>query len=175
MSIPNTTPSNRNFLSSLKFRFIINKAPMTTYFAQSVHVPGMVISNIEFQNPFIQIPYSGEHIEFDSHLELNFLIDEDMKNYLEIHNWLISLGFPDDFSQYAEIATDKSNPLNGVKSDVTIMVLDSKENEIFNIIFSDAFPTSISGINFDAKSEDVEYIQATATFRFARYYIVKSN
>jgi hypothetical protein len=40
-------------------------------------------------------------------------------------------------------------------------------------VFKDAFPTNVSGVDFTTTDEDVDYIQATATFRYTTYDITK--
>ena len=44
------------------------------------------------------IPRPGEVIEFED-LTLQFYVDEELKNYLEIQQWIRGLGFPDDIQE----------------------------------------------------------------------------
>ena len=43
--------------------------------------------------------------------KLRFLVDEDLENYMEIHNWMTGLGFPYSLEQYKELR-DNSNAYN---------------------------------------------------------------
>ena len=42
-------------------------------------------------------------------------------------------------------------------------------NGNFEILFHDLFPTSISEIQFDSTLSDIDYLTATATFRYLLY------
>ena len=48
------------------------------------------------ENLFIRIPVPGDKLAFSL---LSFSIDEDMKNFKEIYDWLIGLGYPDNFER----------------------------------------------------------------------------
>ena len=45
------------------------------------------------------IPVPGDTIEFGD-LQLRFLIDEDLGNYMEIQKWIRGLGFPESLNQF---------------------------------------------------------------------------
>ena len=102
MSVIDNTPANKNFLSPLNFRFQIKKAPHVNFFIQKVNIPSIALPNPTVSNPFVNIPYPGEHLRYGD-LEISFKVDEDLQNYLEIHNWLVSLGKPENFDQYKQI------------------------------------------------------------------------
>ena len=82
---------NRNFLSPIGFKFVLSDFPKVTYFAQSANIPGISINQVE------QPTVMGRTIPWDSHglnyepLNLQFLIDEDLENYLILHNWMRGL------------------------------------------------------------------------------------
>jgi hypothetical protein len=39
--------------------------------------------------------------------------------------------------------------------------------------FKDAFPVSLSGVDFNAQATDVEYLQADVSFRYNEFVIIK--
>jgi hypothetical protein len=170
MSALDNQPENVNFLSPLGFKFQVKKLPITNFFIQQVSFPGLSINPVDFPNPFVKIPISGEHIDFDD-LQISFKIDEDMRNYIELHNWLRGLGFPDDYSQYEQLENQPKMSGMGLVSDVSLLILSSSKNPTFDIVFRDAFPISLSGFTFDTTLQDVNYIEATATFRYTSYSI----
>ena len=91
---------NRNFLSPIGFKFVLAKYPKVAFFAQSANIPSM---NLGIQNqptPFRSLPLEG-FMEYDP-LTLSFLVDEDLENYLILHNWLRALGTPDSTTERAE-------------------------------------------------------------------------
>ena len=37
---------------------------------------------------------------------LRFLVDENMENYMSVHNWLTGLGFPETAQQFRDLTTN---------------------------------------------------------------------
>lgn len=172
MSIRDTQPQNRNFLSPLNFSFKIKKLPNVNFFSQRANVPGFNLSEVESPNPFVNIPYPGDHIKFEP-LIVSFKVDEDLQNYLEISNWLRALGKPENFGQYASIEANPSWTGNGIYSDASLLILDSDKNPNYSANFIDVFPTSITSLNFNTIDTTVNYIEATATFKYTYFDISK--
>jgi len=156
MSVINE-PTNKNFLSPLGFDFKIKKLPVTNFFVT------LSIGVVETPNPFVKLPLPGDKIQFGD-LQVTFKIDEDMKNYKEIFDWIIGLGFPENYDQYANI---KRKPAGeGVYSDATLTVLTSAMNPNVEFGFRNVFPYNISSLDFTTQSADVEYLEATVGFRY---------
>ncbi len=172
MSALDNIPDNKNFLSAFGFKFQIKKTPNLNFFVQSVNIPGISLVPLESPNPFVKIPYSGDHIDF-SNISLTFKVDEDLENYLEIHNWIRQLGFPEDFSQYKQIAAQPLTSGLGIVSDISIMILSSSRNPKFEVVFKDAFPVSLSDLTFNTTNPDVDYIEATAAFSYTSFNVEK--
>jgi len=172
MSAIDNTPTNHNFLSPLNFKFQIKKAPHVNFFIQKVNLPGISTGNLQLPNPLVKIPYSSEHIEFEN-LEITFKVDEDLQNYLEIHDWLYGLGKPEDFQQYYDISSKQSYTGDGIYSDISVSILTSTKTANYEVVYVDAFPIKLSGINFNTTDSSVDYIEAAATFRYTYYTIQK--
>ena len=88
-------------------------------------------------------------------LNLRFAIDEDMKNYTEIYNWL------------------KENTEKHEVSDMILSVMTSHNIVNKQFQFKNAFPISLSGVDFNVQSNDVEYAQADVSFRYDEFLIIK--
>lgn len=162
---------NDNFLSPTGSRFWIRKSPMMNFFCQQSAIPGVSMAPAVSSNPFVEIPYPGEHLLYDE-LPITFKVDEDLANYLEIHDWLRSLGKPEDFGEYSRLADLPQYTGLGIKSDALLLILDSKKNPNFQVIFKDTFPISLSKLEFTHTSADVEYVTATAQFRYTDFEIL---
>lgn len=169
MSATDRQLANRNFLSPLGFKFILQKAPAVEYFIQTINIPSIALGTANVPTPFVRLPMAGDHLEFGE-LSVSFKIDEDMKNYLEIYNWLKGIGFPDSFDQYKAIANTATN--DGIYSDATLIVLTSSKNPNMEIRFKNMFPVSLDPVQFDTTQTDVEYVSTTATFKYQSFDIV---
>lgn len=172
MTAIDSTPTNRNFLSPLNFKFTIKKAPHVNFFIQKVTLPQILLRSPETNNPFVKIPQTGDHIDY-SDLEIIFKVDENLQNYLEVHNWIKALGFPKDFTEYKEIQDKVSWTGDGIFSDISLMMLSSTKSANYEAVFIDAYPVTLSGLTFNTTDSDVNYIEATAGFKYTYYDINK--
>ena len=170
MSALDHQPTNNNFLSPFNFKFQIKKTPNLNFFVQTVNIPGISIPPVDQHNPLVAIPHSGDHIMYDEIL-MSFKVDEDLANYLEIHNWIRALGFPERYAEYRALSKLAQTSGLGIKSDISLLVLNSNQVPKFNVVFKDAFPIQLSSIIFDTTQEDLMYIDASATFRYRNYDI----
>lgn len=164
-----STPDNKNLLSQLEFRLVINKIPHVSFFAQDVNIPGISAGAPEMPTPFKDMPISPDRYTWED-FQITFKVDEDMRNYMEIINWIEGIGFPDRFEQRAAIErAGRRVRGEGVYSDGTLLILNSSMNYNIEVQFTDMFPVSVSGIQFDTTGPVIDYIEATATFKYLRY------
>jgi hypothetical protein len=170
MTALENTPTNPNFLSPLNFKFSIKRAPHVNFFVQKINLPSISLPTIDSPTPFVKIPQPGEHLDY-ADLTLSFRVDENLQNYLEIHNWIRALGKPKDFSEYKALAQNPNYTGDGLRSDLTLMILSSAKNPNYEIVFTDAYPYDISELSFDTTKSDVEFIEATATFKYILFEI----
>ena len=173
MSAIDDTPQNLNYLSQLNFKFLIKKAPNVNFFIQKVSTPRILLKEVNTPNPFVKIPYPGEHLDY-ANLDLTSIIDEKLQNYLEIHNWIRALGKPTDYSEYAKIEQKPSWTGDGIYSDVTLSILSNIKTINYDITFIDAYPIGLSGITFNTTDTDVKYLTATASFKYTYFDISKT-
>ena len=175
MAATDNQPTNPNYLSPLGFRFVLERTPRTNYFVQNVRLPTLSLGQFDLEDPFVKLPTPGTKLSFEP-LDITFLVDEDMRNYLEIHDWLRGLGFPESFDQYGNLVRQNvsaRSSATAVFSDATLMILSSHKNANMRIVFEDMFPISLSDLSFDSTLTDVEYLKATVTFRYKLYTIQK--
>jgi hypothetical protein len=157
-----------DWLAPTGFRFSIQRIPTASYTVQKCNIPGLSLAAAESPNPFVSIPYPGEHVLFNE-FRITFIVDQDLKNYLDIWKWLAGLGFPDDFGEYAALPMDTGNFVP--TSEATLLVLDSKKNPREACVLHDAWPTSISDLVFDTTTQGVQYITADCAFRYRNFEV----
>ena len=168
---------NRNFLSPVGFKFILNRAPKTAFFSNSANIPGLTLGIANQPTYLRDIPQPGEKIDFED-FTLRFLVDEDLENYNEISKWIRGLGFPENLNQFAELEQtgtvrgSYSKDRQNIYSDGTLQVLTSSQIPNFQIVFKDLFPYSLSTMTFDATDTDIQYFTADVSFKYTIYNIV---
>lgn len=176
----NSNPNELDYLRPNAFKFQIHNIPNTSFFCNAANIPEMNLPPAIQPNPLVDIGRPGDKIEFGT-LMIRFLIQEDMKNYTELYNWLIGLGFPVDHKQYKEygqtqeyrfpdIDPSKQQAL-GQFSDASLFLLDSNNNLQTQFIFRDAFPISLQGLDFEIASGQTDYMVGVAMFRYRDYII----
>lgn len=158
-------PSNLNFLSPLGFRFTLRRSPTVNFFVTDANIPSFDLGYISAPTPFSNVNIPGDKPQWGS-FRLTFKIDEDFVNYFEIYNWLVKLGFPNNFDQYAAIASAAPGSGQGTVSDATLTILNSSMRPNLEVILHDLFPVSISDANFTTADTTVDYVTATVEFKF---------
>ena len=160
-----TEPSNKSLLSPVGFKFAIQKLPHVNYFCTSASIPDMALGRIDtVTNPFNKLPIAGDKMEF-SDLSLKFKVDEDMKNYREIFDWMVGLGFPDSYDQRK--AVNKNQPY----SDASLIIMTAQYQPNIEVKFIDLYPTNLASLEFDISGTDIEYLTGDVTFTYRSYEI----
>ena len=161
---------NRNFLSPAGFKFSLAKAPKVDFFSQSVSIPNIDLG-IAVQTTYLRdIPVPGDKLSYGD-LSIDFFIDENLENYLQVERWMRSLGFPESIAEAVSLDPQKDSLLDGARSDGTLLIYNSSFNPIASILFKDAFPVSLTPVPFTADVTDINYIMATATFKYTIFNV----
>ena len=174
---PGTPIENRNFLSPVGFKFGLKRSPGVAFFCNEANIPSLDLGIAEQPSYLKNIPIPGDKIQFGD-LSLRFLVDEDLKNYMEIQNWIRGLGYPESLQEFQDLddagqLTDAFGKFkqsrDDIYSDGTLQILSSNLVPKFQVQFSDLFPYSLSTITFDATDTDIEYFTADVSFKYTIY------
>ena len=191
-NVINREPSKSDYASPIQFRFKCTKLPLVEFFVQSASIPGISLGTAQQNTPLVDVPLPGDKVTFNS-LDISFLVDENLNNFKEIHDWILGLGFPDNHTQFqnlqsagsdrfpgstrstAATGTNTPQPLNegGIYSDAILTVLNSKNIAKTEIRFKNVYPTSLGGLTYDVRLTDVDYINASVSFNYTSYEIVQ--
>jgi hypothetical protein len=185
-------PSKFDYASPIQFRFKMTKLPTVEFFVQSANIPAITLGETSIETPLKDIPIPGDKVTYSS-LDVSFLVDENLNNYKEIHDWITGLGFPQDHKQFQTLqgtsadrfpgttsstaATGSSikQPLDegGIYSDATLTVLNNKNIAKTEIRFQNVYPTSLGGLSYSITASDVDYLTVNASFSYMYYDIVQ--
>lgn len=157
----------QNFFAPHNYKFSIERLPHVSYFAQQASIPGLNIGTVESPSPFSTVYRPGDKATFGT-LDITFLVDEELKNYSEIFDWMIGLTYPENFDQYANLTEGE-----GLYSDASLIVQDNSKNSTTEFKFVDVFPTTLGQIQLDHQQSDVQYATSTVTFQINSYTINK--
>jgi len=185
-------PSKMDYASPVQFRFKIAKLPQVEFFIQTVNLPGISIGTSTVPTPLYDFPVPGDEISFQD-LSISFLVDENLNNYKELHDWISGLGFGKNHQQFADLratgtdrfpgtvastaasgtATPGPLPEGSIYSDATLSILNSKNIVKTEVRFQNVFPTSIGSLSYNVQAADVDYLKAEASFSYINYDIVQ--
>ena len=185
-------PSKFDYASPIQFRFKMTKLPTVEFFVQTANIPGITLGDTTMPTPLKEISMPGDKLTYQT-LEVSFLVDENLNNYKEIHDWMTGIGFPQDHKQFADVlatgsdrfsrstastaavGSGKPAPLSegGIYSDATLIVLNNKNIAKTEIRFQNVYPTSLGSLSYDIKASDVDYLQVSASFNYMYYDIVQ--
>ena len=157
--------ANRNFLSPVGFKFNLSKTPKVDFFSQSVSIPNINLG-VSIQTTYLKdIPVPGDKMDYGD-LDIEFFIDENLENYLQIEKWMRSLGFPESIGESIPLDPNEEDLLMGARSDGTLLIYNSNFQPIAKINFKDLFPIALTPVPFSADATDINYIMATVTFKY---------
>lgn len=172
---------NRNYLSPVGFELVINKLPGVTFFSQIVNLPGISSGTANQPTRFNLVHHPGDELRYEP-LQIDFMVDENLKNMQQLHEWLRRLTIPVSHEEFVfkrglinspHIAPDSlRNPLDPElqeRTDASLIVLSSNYRPVCTYTFYDIFPTSISPIPFDTTVNDVRYLTCRASFEYTYY------
>ena len=171
---PGTPISNRNFLAPTGFKFSLKRCPSAAFFCNQANIPSLDLGIAQQTSYLKDLDIPGDKIVFGD-LNLRFLVDEDLFNYMEIQNWIRGLGYPEKLSQLKDLAEDgkiKSRfgqAGENIYSDATLQILSNNLVPKFQVFFNDVFPYSLSAVTFDATDTDIEYFTAEVSFKYTIY------
>ena len=93
---------NRNFLAPVGFKFSLKRSPGVAFMCNQANIPDINLGQAVQPTYLRDIPTPGDKVDFGD-LTLRFLVDEDLKNFMEIQNWIRGLGYPESLKQFDEL------------------------------------------------------------------------
>jgi len=168
--------SNRNYLSPIGFKFTLAKDPKVSFFSNSARIPELSLGTAIQPSYLKMIDVPGEIIEYGD-FNLRFLVDENLENYMSIHNWITGLGFPETPQQFKDLIANDDGSIERKNqfSDGSLRILNSNYNSIAVVKFKDLFPISLSALEFEATDEDYNYFTADVVFKYTVYNILSAD
>lgn len=153
-----------NYLIPTGFKVIISRReyPHLQFYAQQVQHPALELPVVE--TPFKRIggvPFPGDALQFGS-LSMDVILDENMKVYEEIYDWMFRLVQQKHKPQEGRLfRTDDPSSY----ADIRISILTSHNNANRQLKYVNAVPTTLGDITL-ASTTDGQFITFPVNFRF---------
>jgi hypothetical protein len=153
----NISQLNRNF-----YTFKLSRIPTVTFFLQKVTLPGILSPNFD-QPTTLGVPVKRPLGTYNfANLDVEFIVDENMTNWLEIYRWMRNIGNLDSDCTF-------NIPENKFTSTGTLIVQKSSYTANITATFLDIFPISLGGIMFDTTLPASEPARVSASFAYTYY------
>jgi len=176
MSIFANQIENRNFLSPIGFKFTLAKKPKVSFFSNSTKIPEINLGTVNQPSYLKDLDVPGDKLVYGD-FTLRFLVDENLENYMAVHNWLTGLGYPETTEQFKDLITI-DNGIRDLKeqfSDGSLHILNSNYRNIAVVKFRDLFPTNLTSLEFEATDTDINYFTAEVSFKYTVYNIFSAD
>ena len=157
-------PENTSFLQPTKYQLSFARMPHLTYFCQTFSLPGVSTSEVIRTTPFVDLKVPGDKVQYDP-LEFTFIVDEDLRTWLELHNWIVGYTFPKNFDQYRRLKKEYAD-YGGIVSDAVVTIMSNKNTPNIRVSFKDCFPTDVTSLMFDYTMDANMTLTASATFKY---------
>ena len=174
------TIENRNFLSPIGFKFTIDRMRGVEFFCQSASIPSISLGSADTYTRLNKIQQPGDELVYED-LFLRFLVDENMKNWYQVADWMREIATPYSNTEFRynrgkiesankrEATYDYASANNQWRCDCSLFILSSNYRVVSEFVFRDAWPTSLSTLNFDAASSDINYFTAEVALKYNYY------
>ena len=182
-----------DYAQSNQFKVYLPIFPLTEWFVISCNIPGITMGQGVVPTPLTDVPFIGDKLTYDQ-FSMTFLVDEKMKNFIELHDWLINMAAPQKNQQFMARTSDYvldtgqrtkfytdiegvSTEMTGNTSDrelycdIQIFILSSKNNPVVKFTLQNAFPVSLSALDYSSQESDTNYVQCNVSFAFPFYTI----
>jgi len=170
----NSKPQVENYLYPTAFKFNLTRIPGVIYTCQTANIPGVSVTEVVTNNPrsgrTLKVP--SQNLQFED-LQIKFLVDETMHNWLEIYNWLQTLRVVDDWETVRPFVKNVTLDAASQLDEGTMFVFSSANNAVRKFKFHNMFPKELSSLDFDSGTDNPEAMTATATFAF-EYFTVET-
>lgn len=171
-SVIQKQPKTINSLQYNQFRFVLHRIPETIYFCQGVKFPGLSMETIKQPSPFATpIARTPNNVNYDN-LEFSFLVSEDFKNWLEIHNWMHRLLPIRQFENQYKENYDRLGDNKEIRfQNASLILMNSVSQGFMEVVFTNCFPISLGGIDFSSTVTDSNPVVSTVQFAYSGYTI----
>lgn len=167
---------NRNFLSPVGFKFTLAKEPKVDFFSNSCRIPDITLGTTLQPSYLKDLDVPGDKLLYGD-FSLRFLVDENLENYMAIHNWLRGLGHPESLEEFDNLLKEGDEIESYTKqfSDGSLHILNSNYRDVAVVKFKDLFPIYLTSLDFEASDTDVNYFTAEVTFKYTIYDILSPD
>lgn len=156
------TLTNQNYFTGTRAVLTIPELDDFSITVTDFSVPGISTTSPLLPTPYTDMPLRGDTLVYED-LSLEFIVTEKLENWLKIHDWLVGITQPHDFTQFAN---KKHEYLDG-----DVILYTSHNNVMMTISFTNLVPVRLSEIRLTSEDQETMYPRGTVIFRYESYKI----
>lgn len=146
---PDTNSFPLGTTNPTRFQLVFPTLPHLEMFCNVISLPGISLGTAQRTTRIADLKLTGEKLYYDV-LGVEFLFDNQMQNWKEIHDWM------------------KRISVQGLHASDAVPVRLITNVGVF--IFEDVFPISLGQAVFDATQTDIQTPSCNVQFVYNRYY-----
>ena len=176
-------PTVFDYSQSNQFKVYFPIFPTTEWFVVRANIPSVVLGVADQYTPFVQVAMVGDHITYGD-FSVTFIVDENLKNYMEMYNWVKNIGFPFSHAQFNKLErpdySDRSGGTNynaesdtyskantkDLYTDIILQIMTAKNNLVATCEIYEAFPTTLGSIEYSQQETDMTYATCEVGFAY---------
>jgi len=136
------------------FVFTFDKIDGVAYNTQNLQLPAITLGETIVPNKSVDYSVPGDKLTFDK-LNIRFLVDEDLENYMQLYKWLMDMRNPETCERA------------DIYSDCQLTILNNNKNVLKKFTFVDCYPILLDVLEFDYASDaDAQSISATISYTY---------
>jgi len=174
MSALTRTPQNTNYAQPTKFMLSFDRIPTVTYFCTAVNIPGVSIGQAPIAFPALTVYSPGNQLAFNN-FNIDFNVDETLTTWQELYKWFLAIASPNGTGERNRLNAEANQYTNTTKpwySDATLTVLNSLNNPVVRVHFTNIFPVGLADLNFNTQESADNIMTGTANFVYQQYEFV---
>lgn len=145
---------------STNFVFTMGFDRELSFAAQSSNVADITLGETAYYTGVKDLKLPSNKIT-NSPLVVDFLLSEDLREWIEIYKWLLT-------------AKNSTDPMEGMLP-CSIIIVDSHNQPVVTFDYTDAFPMELSGIQYALNTDDSPVLTFTGTFLFNRFKVTTKD
>lgn len=172
-SVLTRQPQNTSPLQTTKYVFVMPRINNVQYFCQEANLPGLSLPEMPRPTSVVDLYAPGNKLVYNR-LSLEFIVDAELKAWMDIHDWMRELTTPVKNEEYSNLwrRTTVIDPKQMAQyADGMLTIYSALNNPKFRIKYTNLFPTSLSDIQFSSRGSSDDILTATVDFRYDYYEI----
>lgn len=151
-----------NHTSSNRATLVLSNLPNTTFTAVDYDLPGIHLPAAIQNTPWSNAPHFGDQVEYEP-LQIDFIVDEFMSNWLELFDWITGNGGSGD---------DNNRVYRFKDIDAILTIYNAHNNPVLRFKFKNCVGTDLSGVNYNQAAMETETRKSTLVISY-HYFTVE--